>query len=46
MCGITNDSGLDACGNGNCVDKVNGITCDCDEDCEFMVNDSQSDTST
>ena len=30
------DCGLNACGNGNCVDKVNGYMCDCDEDYELM----------
>ena len=28
--------GLNACRNENCVDEVNGYTCDCDEDHEFM----------
>ena len=32
------DCGPDACGNGNCVDKVNGYTCDCDEDYELMLH--------
>ena len=26
-----------ACGNENCVDEVNGYTCDCDEDCELVL---------
>ena len=34
-------SGEKVCGNiddcGNCVDKVNGYTCDCDEDHELML---------
>ena len=28
---------LDACRTGDCVDKVNGYTCDCDEDHELML---------
>ena len=28
---------LNACGTGDCVDKVNGHTCDCDEDHELML---------
>ena len=28
--------GLNACRNENCVDEVNGYTCDCDEDHELM----------
>ena len=30
LCGIIDDWGLNACRNGNCVDKVNVYTCDCD----------------
>ena len=42
MCGIIDDCGPNACRNGNCVDKVNGNKCDCDEDYELMlpVNDA------
>ena len=32
MCG-----NIDACRNENCVDEVNGYTCDCDEDYELML---------
>ena len=28
---------LNACRTGDCVDKVNGCTCDCDEDHELML---------
>ena len=28
---------LNACRTGDCVDKVNGFTCDCDEDHELML---------
>ena len=28
---------LKACRTGDCVDKVNGCTCDCDEDRELML---------
>ena len=28
---------LNACRTGDCVDKVNGYTCDCDEDHELML---------
>ena len=28
---------LNACRTGDCVDKVNGDTCDCDEDHELML---------
>ena len=28
---------LNACRIGDCVDKVNGCTCDCDEDGEFVL---------
>ena len=37
MCGIIDECGLNACRNGICVDKVNGYTCDCDEDFELML---------
>ena len=37
MCGIIDACGPDACRNENCVDEVNGYTCDCDEDCELML---------
>ena len=29
---------LNACRSGDCVDKVNGYTCDCDEDHELMLH--------
>ena len=31
MCEIIDDCGLNACRTGDCVDKVNGYTCDFDE---------------
>ena len=37
MCGNIDDCGPEACRNGNCVDEVNGYTCDCDEDHELML---------
>ena len=37
MCEIIDDCDLDACRTGDCVDKVNGYTCDCDEDHELML---------
>ena len=37
MCGMIDDCGPDACRNENCVDEVNGYTCDCDEDHELML---------
>ena len=37
VCGNIDDCGPHACRNGNCVDKVNGYTCDCDEDSELML---------
>ena len=37
MCEIIDDCGLNACRTGDCVDKVNGYTCDCDEDHELML---------
>ena len=37
VCEIIDDCGLNACRTGNCVDKVNGYTCDCDEDRELML---------
>ena len=37
VCGIIDDCGPDACRSGNCVDKVNGYMCDCDEDYELML---------
>ena len=37
MCEIIHDCGLNACRTGDCVDKVNGYTCDCDEDHELML---------
>ena len=38
VCGIIDYCGPNACRNGNCVDKVNGHTCDCDEDYELMLH--------
>ena len=35
--GIIDDCELHACRTGDCVDKVNGYTCDCDEDRELML---------
>ena len=37
MCELIDDCGLNACRTGDCVDKVNGYTCDCDEDHELML---------
>ena len=37
VCEIINDCELNACRTGDCVDKVNGYTCDCDEDHELML---------
>ena len=37
MCEIIDDCELDACRTGDCVDKVNGYTCDGDEDHELML---------
>ena len=38
VCEIIDDCGLiNACRTGDCVDKVNGYTCDCDEDHELML---------
>ena len=34
---IIDDCGLNACRTGDCVNKVNGYTCDCDEDHELML---------
>ena len=31
------DCGPEASRNGNCVDEVNGYTCDCDEDHELIL---------
>ena len=33
---------LNACRTRDCVDKVNGYTCDCDEDLELMLQVSGS----
>ena len=35
-------SGPNACGNGDCVDKVNGYTCDCGEGYELMLQGNDS----
>ena len=35
--GIIDDCELNACRTGDCVDKVNGYMCDCDEDHELML---------
>ena len=37
MCENIDDCGLNACRTGDCVDKVNGYTCDCDGDHELML---------
>ena len=37
VCEIIDDCGLNACGTGDCVNKVNGYTRDCDEDHELML---------
>ena len=37
MCEIIDDCGPDACRNCDCVNKVKGYTCDCDEDHELML---------
>ena len=37
VCGNIDDCGLGAWRNENCVDEVNGYTCDCDEDYELML---------
>ena len=42
MCGNVDDCGLGASRNENCVDEVNGYTCDCDEDFELMLQVSGS----
>ena len=36
VCEIIDDCGLNVCRTDDCVDKVNGYTCDCDEDHELM----------
>ena len=41
VCEIIDDCGLNACRTGDCVNKVNGYTCDCDDDHELLqVNGS------
>ena len=42
MCGSIDDCGPNACGNGNCVDKVNGHTCNCDAGHELMLQGNDS----
>ena len=42
VCEIIDDGELNACRNGDCVDKVNFYTCDCDEDHELMLQISGS----
>ena len=42
MCEIIDDCGFNACRTGDCVDKVNGYTCDCDEDHELMLQENGS----
>ena len=37
VCEIIDDCELNACRTGDCVDKVNGYTRDCDEDHELML---------
>ena len=37
VCEIIDDCGLNACRTGDSIDKVNGYTCDCDEDHELML---------
>ena len=37
MCEIIDDCDLNASKTGDCVDKVNGYTCDCDEDHELIL---------
>ena len=37
VCEIIGDCGLNACRTGDCVDKVNVYTCDCDADHELML---------
>ena len=37
VCEIIDDCDLNACKTGDCVDKVNGYTCDYDEDHELML---------
>ena len=37
VCEIIDDRGLNACRTGDCVDKVNGYTCDCDENRKLML---------
>ena len=34
---IIDDCGLNPCGTGDCINNVNGYTCDCDEDHELML---------
>ena len=42
VCEIIDDCGLvNACRTGDCVDKVNGYTCDCDEHHELIFQQSQ-----
>ena len=42
MCKLIDDCGLNACRTGECVDKVNGYTCDCDGDHELMLQVNRS----
>ena len=42
VCGNIDDSGPNACGDGNCVDKVNGYTCNCDAGHELMLQENDS----
>ena len=37
VCEIIDDCGFNACRTGDCVDKVNGCMCDCDEDHKLML---------
>ena len=37
VCEIIDDCEFIACRTGDCVDKVNGYTCDCDEDHELTL---------
>ena len=37
VCENIHDCGTDACRNANCVDEVNGYTCDCDENFELVL---------
>ena len=42
MCGNIDDSGPNACGDGNCVDKVNGYMFNCDAGHELMLQENDS----